>query len=347
MFTIARRRSWPAVVLAAMAVASPVAAQSGQASSDQPSRYQLEGGRAGSPGAHVVLYGASAADQELADRVFVRLAERAWAGADFQIRADQGVVAIGGTVPSEAARHRVLRTARRTPGVLDVRDHLRIDPAASPPAPANQLIGDAELAQRVALGIAAALPGAKAGPDWWFTGWRVEGPGNQWSLVVHADQGRVLLDGDAPRTSIVRRAVESALRVPGVRSVESDLEVDRRYQTQMDQAPVYGPPYFGGESRGLHRPGPVASPTPLDPLPGTPRPNQPPAALGREAVGIETTMVGEVVDVNRETGRVTVRTSTGTIDFLFPLLGLDNVKPGDKVPVLMRFRERVSISPAG
>jgi osmotically-inducible protein OsmY len=176
---------------------------------------------------------AGAIEGGLADRIYVRLAERAWAGADFDVRVRQGVVTLSGTVPDERAKQRILGVVHRTRGVSEVRDRLRIDPAAGQPR-AGAPVPDAELARRVAQQVAAAL-GARAGEDWWFSGWRVEGPYRNWTMVVDAADGAVTLDGEVPYDSIVRRAVQAALRVPGVLSVRSEVELE---------AAVYGPPAY-------------------------------------------------------------------------------------------------------
>lgn len=103
----------------------------------------------------------------LEDRVFVRLAERAYAGADFSIEdRGQGVVAIKGTVPSEDQRERVLRIVRRTPEVREIRDELRVDPPVAREQAAQRQVDDNELERRVAQAIAQAVPGAKAGESW-------------------------------------------------------------------------------------------------------------------------------------------------------------------------------------
>jgi hypothetical protein len=67
--------------------------------------------------------------------------------------------------------------------VTDVRNQLRVEPLTSSGTP----VGDDVLARRVARQVAAALPGAKTGEDWWLTGWRVEGPDKHLEL---RDRGR-------------------------------------------------------------------------------------------------------------------------------------------------------------
>jgi osmotically-inducible protein OsmY len=159
----------------------------------------------------------SASANMLEDRVFVRLAEHALVGANVKIQVQDGIVTISGTVPDGATRQRVLRTIGMTPGVQDVRDQLRLNPVAA--ASRNTEVDDNELSKRIAQTIARAIPGAKVGV---VTGKRVEGSENRWNMVVHSEDGRVLLDGEVPRLGVIRDAVTAALQVPGVQSVRSD-----------------------------------------------------------------------------------------------------------------------------
>ena len=159
----------------------------------------------------------------LGDRVYNRLAERLPAGADIRVQADEGMVTLSGTVPSEDAKRRAIRVARRTDGVMEVRDQLRVEAARTT---TTASVSDAELSKRVAQKIAGAIPGAKAGEDWWLTGWRVEGPDNRWNMVVEAENGTVWLEGDVPRTSIIRKALETARQVEGVRTVRNEMELN-------------------------------------------------------------------------------------------------------------------------
>jgi osmotically-inducible protein OsmY len=58
-----------------------------------------------------------------------------------------------------------------------------------------------------------------------LTGWRVEGPDNRWNFVVQADNGDIWLEGEVPRYSVIREAINAARQVSGVRSVRSQLEL--------------------------------------------------------------------------------------------------------------------------
>lgn len=165
-------------------------------------------------------------DDRIEDYVLVRLAERAWVGGDFDVTVQDGTATLTGTVPSEATKARVGRIARRTIGVREIENNLRVNPSV---ADADTRVSDAELAQRVARRIASQIRGAKTGEDWWLEGWRVEGPDNLWNFVVEAENGRVYLEGDVPRLSIMRQAIDAARQASGVQSVRSDLDVDRVY----------------------------------------------------------------------------------------------------------------------
>jgi BON domain len=49
-------------------------------------------------------------------------------------------------------------------------------------------------------------------------------------MTVEADEpGRVVLEGDVPKWDIMRKAVEAAANVPGVRVVDSELEYEPDY----------------------------------------------------------------------------------------------------------------------
>jgi hypothetical protein len=96
---------------------------------------------------------ASDMNQMMEDRIFLQLAERAWAGKDFKISVDGHTATVTGTVPNEAAKARVLRAVRLTPGVFDVKDQLQVS-RASAASMTGTPIPDKELAKRVAQQIA-------------------------------------------------------------------------------------------------------------------------------------------------------------------------------------------------
>lgn len=235
----ARRRVLQPVALAAILAAVPVAAQ---LPLDERARGAAVRGAARAPEAGQAGPGvreAVPADRVLADRVFARLAGRRAANAVLDVTAEDGVVTLAGALPSEAAKRGALRRTLRIPGVRDVRDRIVVAaPAAAPEPPPP----DAELARRTAEAIAAAIPNTKAGEDWWFSGWRVEAPWNYWSLVVEADRGSVVLEGEVPDVGVAAEAVRAARAVSGVRGVDSQLEIEAFAGPTLHAYPYRGHP---------------------------------------------------------------------------------------------------------
>jgi osmotically-inducible protein OsmY len=192
------------------------------------------------------------------DLVLIRLAERAWVGGDFTLTMNQGTLTVQGTVPSESSKRRIGRLAESTIGVQQVRNELRVNPAS---ARAESRVDDQALTRRVAESIAAKIHGAKAGEDWWFDGWRVEGDQGRWNIVVDAENGRIDLQGDVPRLEIMRQALDTARNVPGVISVESDFDFDRIYP-RYGAYPYYGYHYYGAPYGYAYGAPPYAYPGP-------------------------------------------------------------------------------------
>jgi osmotically-inducible protein OsmY len=299
------------VLIAACAAAvlgwTMVAATSVEAQQSQPGQQQM-----------------NATERMIEDRIYVQLAERAWVGADFKATVQDNAVTLSGTVPTAQTKQKILRIVRRMPGVLEVKDQLRVNPAVGA-ARGGSPVADKDLAKMVAERIAGAIPGAKAGEDWWFAGWRVEGQDRHWNLVVQADDGQVTLEGEVPRTSIMRKAVEAAMRVQGVRSVRSDLEREPAYsgyyRPYRGYYPYYGYPAFGyGYGWGDPDYYVYYDASPHD-FQGT------------------HTMRGEVVSVDQQKGLVSLKSESGTYDLHFPPSALKDVEKGDKVTVQMGLRE--------
>ena len=262
----------------------------------------------------------NAAERMLEDQLYVRLAERAWVGGDFKATVNQGVVTLSGTVPSEQSKQKMLRITRQTAGVTELRDQLRVDPSVSAQRDGRAPVGDSDLSKRVAQKIASAITGAKAGEEWWFSGWRVEGPDRHWNTTVEADNGAVTLEGDVPYDSIVRKSVEAALHVPGVRSVRSEITIERtsgRYSPYYGYGPYaygygyggYGYPYAYDTTRDVH-----------------------------DFRGFHA-MTGEVTTIDQQKGTVTLKTDTGTFDLHFPPAFLQNVKQGSTITVELGLRD--------
>jgi osmotically-inducible protein OsmY len=264
----------------------------------------------------------------LESRVLANLAERAWVGGDFEVKAaGDGAVILSGTVPNESSRQRMLRIARRTLGVIEVRDQLRVDPSSA--RPAGPTVDDGELARRVAQRIGARLPGAKAGEDWWFTGWRVEGNQNIWNLVVEADNGQVTLEGEVPRLTVLRDAVDAARQVPGVRSVRSQLELQGMYGAERWRYAYRPYPYW--QPYGY----PYAHPYVYDRDYFVYYDRD-----GRDEgfQGVHT-MTGKVTSLDRSRGHVTLQTAEGKLDLQFPPASLQNVRQGDRLTVRLGVKE--------
>ena len=165
-----------------------------------------------------------------ADLIVMRLADASNFYRGMEVKVNEGVATLSGRVPSHIAKRRVLRIVRRTPGVYSVHYQLTVDTSLAKMEPTS--INQVELMEKVAKNIAADISGSKAGKDWWFEGWRVEGPDNTWNLVVEVDEpGRVVLDGELPQLDLIRKAIEAAVKVAGVQRLESNLEIEpRRYR---------------------------------------------------------------------------------------------------------------------
>ena len=257
----------------------------------------------------------NAAERMLEDQLYVRLAERAWVGGDFKATVNQGVVTLSGTVPSEQAKQKMLRIARQTAGVTELRDQLRVDPSVSAQRDGRAPVGDSELSKRVAQKIAGAITGAKAGEEWWFSGWRVEGPDRHWNTTVEADNGAVTLEGDVPYDSIVRKSVQAALQVPGVRSVRSEITIER-ISGPYSPYSGYGPYGYGGYGGYGYAYGPYV----------------------HDFTGFHA-MTGEVTKIDQQKGTVTMKTDTETFDLHFPPAFLQKVKQGAKITVELGLRD--------
>jgi BON domain-containing protein len=162
------------------------------------------------------------------------------------VEVDNGVATLSGKVPTEQAKRRAVRIANSALGIDSVRDQLSVDSSLANRREAN--VADKTLAQRVAQKIAANVQGAKAGEDWWFEGWRVEGPYNRWNVVVDVDApGQITLEGDVSSVDLMEKIVKAAGSVDGVRTVDSDLQVEPNYYSGRGRSlwPYYGRYYYG------------------------------------------------------------------------------------------------------
>lgn len=225
--TTGRIASFSAAALALMVAAAPAAAQG-----------QSQSGQQGSQDRPPQMRQAErdVRNQMLADLVFLRLAESpSLEQASIRVMTQDGVVTLEGTVPSQEAKQRAVAIARRTLGVQQVRDQLRVDQQAASTAAQN--VDDGELTKQIAQKLASeTFPNAEAQQDW-FYGWEVENTNPDWEFDVEADNGVIQMHGTVGSFSDIRRAVETALEVPGVRAVRNDLRVEG--------LPYYGR-YYGG-----------------------------------------------------------------------------------------------------
>lgn len=170
-----------------------------------------------------------------------------------------------------------------------------------------------------------AIPGAKAGEDWWLTGWRVEGEDNVWTFTVETDDGQVYLEGDVPRLEIMRKAVDAARNVPGVVSVRSDFELDRmyaRYPYMGYRYPGWGYPYAAYPYGYGH---PDLSVYDIDVV----RP-------GAQAMS---TVSGTVTNIDQQRNVVTLKTDTGSMDLKLSPAALQNLEQGEQVTLQIGVRQ--------
>jgi osmotically-inducible protein OsmY len=288
-----RKRSIAPVFVVAFALSAVVWSQPASAQPPRPQAPQM-----------------NTEERMLEDQLYVRLAEHAWVGGDFKATVHQGVVTLSGTVPSEQSKQKMLRIARQTAGVAELRDQLRVDPSVSAQRDGRAPVGDSELSKRVAQKIAGAITGVKAGEEWWSSGGRVEGPDRRWSTTVESDNGAVTLEGDVPYDGIVRKSVEAALQVPGGRSVRSEIAIER---TPRGYRPSYGyGPYGYGYGYG--------------------------SPYAHDVTGFHA-MTGEVTRIDPQKGTVTLKTGTETFDLRLPRSFLQNVKAGSQITVEVGLRD--------
>jgi osmotically-inducible protein OsmY len=175
----------------------------------------------GSPGAYRADEERHERDAALRDRVVERLAaSRSLQGSDVWVSVMDGHVTLHGRVADEAAEHRAVELARRTPGTRGLTNELRTDPSLLEWISIQR--EDEVLAREVAERLVAeAFPNARLEEDWIF-GWEVEA--DAFELDVDADMGTVTLTGQVPSSEDVERAIAVARRTPGVRNVRAVLD---------------------------------------------------------------------------------------------------------------------------
>jgi len=173
--------------------------------------------------------------------VFLRLvASPTLAAYDIRREVKRGMVTLRGVVPTAESADRALRIAAWTPGVRGVCAAVTVDPTiATPqdlPRPADAVVAE-EVARTL---VREFFPGTRLHSSVLW-GWQING--GWWGFDVDVDGGDVVLSGSVPTVPHVRRVVESARAVPGVRSVRSLLYVRG---TSPGDAVAFSPygPYF-------------------------------------------------------------------------------------------------------
>ena len=168
-------------------------------------------GRATNTAAEEMERAAATASKELSDSWITLktklslFADERVSGKDVHVTTRQRVIVLTGKVGTEEARLAAEETAAKIDGAKKVENHLVVVPTATQKAvdrKDDQIVKDVE-------GRIKQDPSLKAA-----------------DITVHADKGIVTLTGNAPtlRTSV--RASEVAHRVPGVRAVHNELNVE-------------------------------------------------------------------------------------------------------------------------
>ncbi len=177
-----------------------------------------------STGQNAVPAGTEQAVEKAADRlsdgwITTKIQAQYFADSDIKARhidvtTRNGVVTVAGTVPSETARTEALALARRTDGVTEVVDQLRVAPEAAQDR-AARAEGDAA-AQKVDDSFIATTIQAK-----YFADPHVKAR----SIDVRADRGVVTLRGEVDSDAARQRALAIARDTQGVRMVQDQLRV--------------------------------------------------------------------------------------------------------------------------
>lgn len=167
----------------------------------------------------------------ITNRIYDRLARSgSLAGSDVNVNVNGNTVVLEGTVADDQAKQRASRLAQRVSGVDEVKNNLRVDRAAIDQR-RNVNVPDEQLSKQIAERLVKQhFPSAEVERDWLF-GWEVEGDG--WEFEIDVDGGDVTLSGDVPRTGMIAQIIRTTRSVPGVRTVTSELRLDRYYEYGM------------------------------------------------------------------------------------------------------------------
>jgi hyperosmotically inducible protein len=137
-------------------------------------------------------------------------------GHEIDVDTVNGVVALSGTVDSEAARERAVALAKQTEGVKDVEDHLMVQAATAERRPAGGLVStltDAEITSRIQ------------------SKYFVDDDVRARNINVDTSKGVVTLSGTVDSERVHREAVRLARRTPGVNDVRDQLKVEKAVAT--------------------------------------------------------------------------------------------------------------------
>lgn len=182
--------------------------------------------------------------ERVASEVTTRLARSpSLAGSTIAVSVEDNTLTLEGTVGSESDRERALRIARQTSGVREVQDQLQVDSQAVADWRASgEGLDDEQMAQQIAQKLGnETFPAANVTEEWLF-GWEVEGW--NWEFDVDVDEGFVTLEGTVGTLTDITDAVQAVREVPGVQSVDSELELENEYDSMYD--PYWGPWYWRG-----------------------------------------------------------------------------------------------------
>ena len=157
-------------------------------------------------------------------------------GSDIDVDVRNGVVTLGGTVPTEAGRARALEVARKNDGVKSVVDKLTIAaPRASDPSGRAAKAADKaeRTGERAADGTAsAAKKTGRAIDDGWIKSKIYAQYLADWGTIlddsdidIDVDNNVVTLSGTVKSAEAKTRAVATAKATDGVKSVRDALKV--------------------------------------------------------------------------------------------------------------------------
>ena len=168
-----------------------------------------------------LAFACTESDASISNKIKVKLdADRDINAQQIQVASDQRVVTLAGSVPGEAAHQRVLKYARETEGVKDVKDELTVaqasastastgenPPAAVPGTETASPGAPTPIAQAVKARLAADQ---KVGSD---------------AIQVEAEGDTVILTGTVKSAEEKQQAVRVAQETQGVSKVEDRLTV--------------------------------------------------------------------------------------------------------------------------